>query len=178
MMPVSMKVVPSPIGDLLLVGNGRAVTELALPAAWSRADEPSDDVLDEAARQLDAYFAGALRDFDLPLEPFGTPFQQSVWQALREVSYGTTTSYGALAAELGRPNAARAVGAANGSNPIAIVIPCHRVIGAAGSLVGYGGGLERKRWLLDLEAGSRPLFGGLGQGAAGDEEQVAGAHSA
>jgi len=138
-----MKVVPSPIGDLLLVGNGRAVTQLALPGGWSRADEPSDDVLDEAARQLDAYFAGALRDFDLPLEPGGTPFQQRVWQALREVGYGTTTSYGALAAELGRPSAARAVGAANGSNPIAIVIPCHRVIGAAGSLVGYGGGLER-----------------------------------
>lgn len=174
-MSVSTKVVPSPIGDLLLVGNGRALTELVLPGAWSGADESSDDVLDEAARQLEAYFAGALRDFEIPLEPSGTPFQQSVWRALQHVGYGRTTSYGALAAELGKPNAARAVGAANGSNPIAIIIPCHRVIGAAGGLTGYGGGLERKRWLLDLER-SDQLVGTLGQGAAGDEQQLTGAH--
>jgi methylated-DNA-[protein]-cysteine S-methyltransferase len=172
-MSMSMKVVASPIGDLLLVGNGRALTELVLSGAWSSVDEPSDGVLDEAARQLEAYFAGDLRDFDVPLEPTGTPFQLRVWHALLELDYGTTTSYGALAAELGKPTASRAVGAANGSNPIAIIIPCHRVIGAAGSLTGYGGGLERKRWLLDLEAGKRPLFRGPGHSAAGDEQQLA-----
>jgi len=166
-----MKVVPGPIGELLLVGNGHAVTELVLPGAWTSADEPSDAVLDEAARQLAAYFAGDRHDFDVPLEPAGTPFQQRVWQALQQVEYGSTTSYGALAAELGKPNAARAVGAANGSNPIAIIIPCHRVIGAGGSLVGYGGGLERKRWLLNLES-----VGAFGQHAVGNEQQVAGAH--
>jgi methylated-DNA-[protein]-cysteine S-methyltransferase len=102
--------------------------------------------------QLAEYFAGRRRDFDLPLAPAGTPFQQRVWQALRAIPYGRTESYGALAARLGQPGAGRAVGLANGQNPIAIVIPCHRVIGAGGALTGYGGGLERKRWLLALEA--------------------------
>ena len=93
-----------------------------------------------------------LTEFDLPLAPQGTPFQLAVWDALRGVGYGTTTSYGALAAALGRPHAGRAVGAANGRNPIAVVIPCHRVLGATGALTGYGGGVDRKRRLLELEA--------------------------
>jgi methylated-DNA-[protein]-cysteine S-methyltransferase len=109
--------------------------------------------LREPAEQLEAYLAGELRDFDLPLAPQGTPFQREVWSALRKIPYGSTISYGELAAAVGRPHAARAVGAANGRNPIAVVIPCHRVIGASGGLTGYGGGLGRKRLLLDLEAG-------------------------
>ena len=104
------------------------------------------------AGQLRAYFAGELRDFDLPLAPRGTAFQQSVWDALLEIPYGATTTYSELAATIGRPSACRAVGAANGRNPLAVIVPCHRVIGAAGALTGYGGGLERKRMLLALEA--------------------------
>jgi len=150
-MSMATRIVATPIGDMLLVGNGQALTELLLPGPWTRAGKNSDDVLEQAAEQLDAYFAGELRDFAVPLAPAGTPFQQQVWRMLRGVPYGGTTTYRALAQQLGKPHAARAVGAANGSNPIAIVIPCHRVIGSGGSLVGYGGGLERKRWLLDLE---------------------------
>ena len=110
----------------------------------------------EARAQLEDYFAGRRRTFDLPLAPVGTPFQRRVWEALREIPYGETVSYGVLAARLGQPGAGRAVGLANGQNPISIVIPCHRVIGAGGALTGYGGGLERKRWLLALEGGSEP----------------------
>jgi methylated-DNA-[protein]-cysteine S-methyltransferase len=106
----------------------------------------------DALGQLTAYFQGRLTEFDLPLEMAGTPFQKRVWDALREIPYGETCSYGELARNIGRPSAVRAVGAANGSNPIAIIVPCHRVIGASGKLVGYGGGLPMKRMLLDLEA--------------------------
>jgi methylated-DNA-[protein]-cysteine S-methyltransferase len=113
-------------------------------------------VLGEATRQLDAYFSKRLRRFDLPLAPHGTPFQLEVWQALQRIPYGDTWSYADLARRIGRPDAVRAVGAANGRNPIPIVIPCHRVIGSNGQLVGFGGGLPLKRWLLDLE--SRRLF--------------------
>jgi methylated-DNA-[protein]-cysteine S-methyltransferase len=150
----------SPIGRLLLVSDGHALTEVWLPGGWEvgDVDEQSDDVLRHVERQLSVYFAGELRDFDLPLAPIGTPFQQRVWQALLDIPYGATMSYSALANRIGAPGAARAVGLANGRNPIAIIIPCHRVIGAAGTLVGYGGGLNRKRWLLDLEAGRIPLF--------------------
>jgi methylated-DNA-[protein]-cysteine S-methyltransferase len=155
MMTIASRVVATPIGDMLLVGNGEALTELLLPGSWTYEQEAPDEVLEQAAEQLDAYFAGDLRYFTLPLAPAGTPFQQQVWRMLREIPYGSTTTYVALARQLGKPNAARAVGAANGSNPIAIVIPCHRLIGSGGSLVGYGGGLERKRWLLDLESRSR-----------------------
>ena len=102
--------------------------------------------------QLDAYFAGELSEFDLPLAPHGTPFQRRVWDELSRIPFGETTSYSELARRLGDPKLVRAVGLANGRNPLAIVIPCHRVIGAGGSLTGYGGGLDRKRWLLDLEA--------------------------
>jgi methylated-DNA-[protein]-cysteine S-methyltransferase len=156
-------IVPSPIGDLLISGTADAVTciEFAdapnahLPDVGWRRD---DAALRLATNQLGAYFAGELTAFDLPLEPRGTPFQQRVWAALRQIPYGTTTSYGRLAARLGDPRAVRAVGLANGRNPISIVIPCHRVIGADGSLTGYGGGLHRKRWLLSLESGALSLL--------------------
>jgi methylated-DNA-[protein]-cysteine S-methyltransferase len=116
--------------------------------------DPGHPVLVEAHRQLCAYFAGELRRFELPLEFVGTPFQQSVWRALLEIPYGETRSYGQLAQSIGLPAAVRAVGAANGANPLAIVVPCHRVIGASGKLVGYAGGLPLKRRLLALERGS------------------------
>src|SRR5205085_9923425 len=106
----------------------------------------------EPARQLREFFAGERTAFELPLRPAGTPFQRAVWDALLEVPYGETTGYGALAQRLGRPGAARAVGLANARNPLAIVVPCHRVVGASGALTGYAGGLERKRFLLELEA--------------------------
>jgi methylated-DNA-[protein]-cysteine S-methyltransferase len=144
--------IDSPLGELLLTGDGEALTGVHMDGApdpgWRRDPAPFRD----AADQLRAYFAGELRDFDLPLAPRGTAFQRAVWNALRAVPYGRTVGYGELAARIGRPGAARAVGAANGRNPIAIVIPCHRVIGADGTLTGYGGGLARKRRLLDLEA--------------------------
>jgi methylated-DNA-[protein]-cysteine S-methyltransferase len=147
--------IDSPLGELLLAGDGRALTQVHMDGApgpgWRRDPAP----FREAAVQLRAYFAGELREFDLPLAPHGTDFQRRVWSALREIPYGRTISYSELAAAVGRPRAARAVGAANGRNPLAVVIPCHRVIGAAGALTGYGGGLARKRLLLELEAASR-----------------------
>jgi methylated-DNA-[protein]-cysteine S-methyltransferase len=121
--------------------------------AARRAKAIRDEALLKRPRaRLQAYFAGELRDFELPLAAAGTPFQQSVWRALCDIPYGETISYGELARRIGQPKAARAVGLANGQNPIAIVVPCHRVIGADGSLTGYGGGLERKRWLLAHES--------------------------
>jgi methylated-DNA-[protein]-cysteine S-methyltransferase len=147
-----VRIEPTPIGPLRLVGNGQALTELDWSSeTLSLPDE--DAVLDEAARQLRAYFGGKLQRFDLPLAPRGTPFQLAVWNALRGLPYGQTTTYAVLAASIGHPGKARAVGHANGRNPISIIIPCHRLIGANGHLTGYGGGLGRKRWLLDLEAG-------------------------
>jgi methylated-DNA-[protein]-cysteine S-methyltransferase len=145
-------IVGSPIGELLLVGDGESLTRLDFGSAhvhpgWRR--EPS--AFAEARDQLDAYFAGELRTFDLPLAPTGTPFQRQVWDALTAIPYGETTSYGELAESIGRPGSARAVGAANGRNPIAIVVPCHRVIGADRTLTGYAGGLTAKRTLLTLE---------------------------
>lgn len=116
---------------------------------------PDDPACAGVRRQLDEYFAGARWCFDLPLAPAGTEFQQHVWAALREIPHGETTSYGALAARLGRPGAARAVGRANASNPIAIIVPCHRVVAVDGSAHGYAGGLERKQWLLALERTAR-----------------------
>jgi methylated-DNA-[protein]-cysteine S-methyltransferase len=153
--PTRYDTLDSPVGELLLAGDGDALTGLhmnAQPGAeWRRDPAPFRD----ATAQLRSYFAAELREFDLPLAPRGTGFQQQVWAALREIPYGRTVSYAGLAAAVGRPGAARAAGAANGRNPISIVIPCHRVIGAAGALTGYGGGLARKRMLLDLEAGRR-----------------------
>ena len=116
-------------------------------------------VLDAALAQLSEYFAGQRFEFDLPLRPRGTPFQQRVWQGLCQIPYGATWSYGKLAAAVGNANGSRAVGAANGRNPISIIVPCHRVIGANGRMVGYGGGLAAKRWLLEHEAHKRGLFG-------------------
>lgn len=147
----------SPVGPLTLISNGAALTDLQFENPryrYAPAPAGEDQVLKEARRQLEAYFAGRLRTFDLPLAPQGTPFQKSVWAALVAIPYGATTSYGGLAAAIGNPKAMRAVGLANGRNPISIIVPCHRVIGADGSLTGYGGGMERKRRLLDLEQGT------------------------
>ena len=144
--------VESPIGELLLAGDEHALHELHFAGAkpdpgW----EHDPTALAEPARQLREYFAGERTEFDLELVMAGTPFQRAVWDLLREIPYGQTTTYGALANALGRPDRARAVGAANGRNPIAIIVPCHRVIGADGSLIGFGGGLDRKQALLELE---------------------------
>jgi len=144
--------IDSPVGPLVLTSDGTALTgvlfDAELDPTWST--EPCA-VLDQAAAQLSEYFAGERTEFDLPLEPAGTPFQRSTWLALREIPYAETINYGQLALRVGNPKASRAVGLANGRNPISIVVPCHRVIGADGSLTGYGGGLDRKRLLLDLE---------------------------
>lgn len=152
----------SPIGILLLTGTREGLTGLYLETGGTASDAVMSAVRDpaaftEAKRQLQEYFDGSRREFSLPLLPEGTPFQQMVWEALRDIPYGTTISYQELAGRIGADKAVRAVGAANGANPIPIIIPCHRVIGADGSLTGYGGGIERKRWLLDHEAGQRPL---------------------
>jgi methylated-DNA-[protein]-cysteine S-methyltransferase len=147
--------IDTPLGELLLAGDGRALTAVHMEGSPRPGWRRDPDALREPEEQLQAYFAGELREFDLPLAPHGTSFQREVWSALREIPYGSTISYAELAAAVGRPDAARAVGAANGRNPIAVVIPCHRVIGASGALTGYGGGLGRKRLLLDLEAGQR-----------------------
>jgi methylated-DNA-[protein]-cysteine S-methyltransferase len=153
----------SPIGNLLLVGDEIGLRHvifenggrypLAIESGWIR----DATALREASAQLRAYFAGELRDFDLPLAPVGTAFQQDVWSALRQIPYATTTSYGALANTIGDKNAMRAVGAANGRNPLPVIVPCHRVIGANGKLVGFGGGLPIKRFLLDLELQHAPF---------------------
>jgi methylated-DNA-[protein]-cysteine S-methyltransferase len=150
----------SPVGPLALTAAEGALVGVHFDGDHhAGAADPGPDgdvaVLAEAARQLDEYFAGGRTIFDLPLAPVGTPFQLEVWQALRAIPYGVTCSYGELAARIGRPAASRAVGLANGRNPLSIVVPCHRVIGSTGTLTGYGGGLERKRWLLDLERGAR-----------------------
>jgi len=147
-------IVDSPIGDLLLTAEKGRITGLhfspfAIDPAWVH--DPGR--LAPAATQLSEYFAGERTEFDLPLSPEGTVFQQRVWAMLREIPYGETTTYGTIARELGDPKTVRAVGLANGRNPIAVIIPCHRVIGADGSLTGFGGGLDRKRALLDHEAG-------------------------
>jgi methylated-DNA-[protein]-cysteine S-methyltransferase len=149
--------VDSPIGELLLSGDGEQLQRLHMQdsgqraqpgAGWRRESAPFAELCD----QLDEYFGGDRRQFDLGLDPRGSEFELRVWKALRQIPYGETEAYGELAERIGHPGHARAVGAANARNPIAVVIPCHRVIGADGSLTGYAGGLERKRLLLDLEA--------------------------
>ena len=145
--------VDTPIGAILIVGDGTSIIETYFAGARPKPDWIRDDeAFAEAAVQLRAYFAGDRKAFDLPLAPRGTEFQRSVWSALLEIPYGQTTTYSAIAATISRPAAVRAVGAANGANPIPIIIPCHRVIGANGSLTGFGGGLDVKRQLLALEA--------------------------
>ncbi len=149
----------TPVGTIRLTSDGASLTGIYLEgdrlgcanlaSAQRRDDAPP---FAQAKEQLAAYFRGELTQFDLPLAPEGTTFQRAVWEELRRIPYGTTVSYGEVARRLGRPNACRAVGLANGRNPLPIVVPCHRVIGADGSLTGYGGGLACKRALLDLEA--------------------------
>lgn len=157
----------TPFGEMLLVGDEEALHQLLLPNATAtvRADLPAarrgrPEALEQAETQLAQYCAGERRLFELRLEPAGTAFQRSVWWALAEIPYGSTATYGEVAARVGRPTAFRAVGMTNGRNPLPVVLPCHRVIGAGGRLVGYGGGLELKRRLLDHEqavlAGSPP----------------------
>lgn len=146
----------TPLGPLLLVASTGLLHEIRLPVGGApRPPDPgwvrNDEILAEARRQLTEYFTGARRCFDLDLGRVGTPFQRAVLDIVERIPWGQTTSYGAIARQLGKPGAARAVGLANGANPLPIVIPCHRVIGADGSLTGFGGGLDAKRWLLGLE---------------------------
>jgi methylated-DNA-[protein]-cysteine S-methyltransferase len=146
----------SPIGPLGLAARGDQLVVLHLPASSDPSPTGSERMTPILARtigQLDEYFAGTRTEFDLDLAPDGTEFQRAVWNALLEVPYGATCSYGAIASAISRPSASRAVGAANGRNPIAIIIPCHRVIGSSGTLTGYGGGLPTKQFLLQLERG-------------------------
>ncbi len=148
---------PSPLGDLLLVADGDALTSLLFtdderPAPTGVRDDAAG-VLRTARAELAAYFARELTKFTVPVASLGSPFQEQVWSLLRTIPYGTTTSYGVLARRLGKPHAARAVGLANGANPLAVIVPCHRVVGSTGALTGYGGGMWRKRLLLDLEMG-------------------------
>ena len=159
-------VVPSSVGPLTLTAEEGVLVAIdfgapadcadaayADPADGAAPAPPADSVLAEATRQLSAYFAGELRQFDLRLRPSGTPFQLTVWQALRRIPYGETVTYGELARGIGRPTAARAVGSANHHNPLPIIVPCHRVIGADGTLTGYAGGLGVKSALLAVESG-------------------------
>ncbi|WP_294248500.1 methylated-DNA--[protein]-cysteine S-methyltransferase [uncultured Sphingomonas sp.] len=154
----------SPVGELILVASEQGLRAIL----WAeeregrvklpdRRDDPAHAVLAEAVRQLTEYFAGERRAFDLPLNPVGTAFQKAVWTGLGTIPYGETRSYAALAIAIGRPGASRAVGAANGRNPLSIVTPCHRVIGANGTLTGFAGGLAVKQWLLAHERGERQL---------------------
>jgi methylated-DNA-[protein]-cysteine S-methyltransferase len=148
----------SPIGELMLAGDERGLARLemapfSIDAAWERDDDHFADVF----RQLGEYFAGDRHEFELELALAGNPFELEVWAALLEIPYGETVSYGEIARGIGHPDAPRAVGVANGRNPVAVIVPCHRVIGADGSLTGYGGGLDRKRFLLELESGVLPL---------------------
>jgi methylated-DNA-[protein]-cysteine S-methyltransferase len=157
-------IVDSPLGPLTLVTRAGGLAGVYM--TQQRHLPPEDTfgprvavtdvpLLTRTADQLAAYFTGDLRDFDLDMSTSGTPFQRRVWTALRDIPYGETVTYGELAAAVGQPTASRAVGLANGRNPLSIVVPCHRVVGANGSMTGYGGGIERKRWLLDFERGTR-----------------------
>ncbi|MFF3402709.1 methylated-DNA--[protein]-cysteine S-methyltransferase [Streptomyces sp. NPDC002659] len=152
-------VVDSPYGPLTLVATDGVLSGLYMPQQRHRPDEETFGEEDpapfvEAIRQLEAYFARELTEFDLPMRLHGTDFQQRVWEQLRQIPYGETRTYGELAEALGNAGASRAVGLANGKNPIGIIVPCHRVIGSTGSLVGYGGGLDRKQRLLAFESGT------------------------
>ena len=165
-MPGCFKTMASPVGTLTLVADDGALAAIL----WEKDDParvplgplvaaPDDPLLIEAARQLDAYFAGTLTVFDLPLAFRGTDFQKQVWAALLTIPHGETRSYADIARQIGRPDACRAVGAANGRNPISIIAPCHRVVGASGALTGFAGGLAAKAYLLTLERGGDPALG-------------------
>ena len=161
-MDLSYDVVPTPIDRLVVASDGEAIV-----GVWMANAEPdesrwadrrgTDALLKEARRQLTAYFAGRLEAFDVPVAPNGTDFQRRVWNMLRKIPFGSTISYAELARRVGNTAAVRAVGAANGRNPIPIIVPCHRVIGSDGSLTGFGGGIERKRWLLEHEGAQASL---------------------
>lgn len=147
---------PSPIGDLLLVHDGKGLCRLQFQDGANPLDidenwKKQRSAFTEVIKELERYFAGRLQRFTIPLSLEGTAFQRSVWRALKTIPYGKTVSYGAISKKIGNPNASRAVGAANGQNPVSIIVPCHRVIGANGKLVGYGGGLPIKTALLELE---------------------------
>lgn len=171
--PMRYTYIESPVGRLMLAGDSEGLLSISFmegrhptppEESWLVDDRPFGD----AAEQLQAYFDGNLREFNLRLVPRGTQFQLQVWSALREIPYGTTISYAELARRIGKPKAVRAVGAANGKNPLAIVVPCHRVIGSNGSLTGYGGGMRNKEYLLALEgSGTFSLMqeGGFAAGA-------------
>ena len=155
------RIVDSPVGPLTLAGLGSALMHLRMVdqthepdrSTWLTAD---DHAFPGAVEQLAAYFAGELTEFDVELELLGTEFQRKVWKALRTIPYGETRSYGEIAEQIGSPGASRAVGLANGRNPVGIIVPCHRVIGSTGGLTGYGGGIDRKRTLLALEKSRKP----------------------
>jgi methylated-DNA-[protein]-cysteine S-methyltransferase len=161
-MPTTFTRFPSPVGELILTASETALKAVFFPvrrnrsapeAGWVEDDGrgPAGALLAAVRRQLTEYFDGTRTTFDLPLDGTGSTFERRVWDLLRTIPYGATTSYGALARRLGDPRATRAVGAANGKNPIPIIVPCHRVLGARGELTGFGGGLDRKRWLLEHE---------------------------
>jgi methylated-DNA-[protein]-cysteine S-methyltransferase len=160
-MSLSNKTFASPVGPLLLVASDTALVGIYFehhkhPPAQVGTIAQQHAVLDRAAQQLNEFFDGSRRTFDLPLAPSGTEFQQAVWAQLREIPFGNTRSYGDIATQLERPGASRAVGAANGRNPLSIVVPCHRVVGSNGALTGYAGGEEAKRWLLRHESSIAP----------------------
>ncbi len=161
-MPTTFTRFPSPVGELILTASETALKAVFFPvrrnrsapeAGWVEDDGrgPAGALLAAVRRELTEYFEGTRTTFDLPLDGTGSTFERRVWDLLRTIPYGATTSYGALARRLGDPRATRAVGAANGKNPIPIIVPCHRVLGARGELTGFGGGLDRKRWLLEHE---------------------------
>ena len=158
---IATRIIASPVGELVILASEVGVTGLYFGHRIERAGLPTDDPskvsLNAAQKQLGEYFSGKRRSFDLPLDPHGTDFQQSVWAQLRQIPFGETASYGDLAGRLGKPGAMRAVGLANGANPISIIVPCHRVIGADGSLTGFGGGLDIKRRLLEHEGALLPV---------------------
>ncbi|HEX3174811.1 MAG TPA: methylated-DNA--[protein]-cysteine S-methyltransferase [Solirubrobacterales bacterium] len=156
-MTIAHKIVDSPLGELTLVASGEALTGLYFPGHWYGPDPAafgarSDAGFERAERQLGEYFAGERTCFDLPSSSQGDDFQRRVWTLIDAIPYGRTRTYGELAEELGEPSLAREVGAAVGRNPLSVIVPCHRVIGKNGKLTGYAGGLERKQFLLDLEA--------------------------
>ncbi|MEQ1700127.1 MAG: methylated-DNA--[protein]-cysteine S-methyltransferase [Ilumatobacteraceae bacterium] len=164
---LSLATMQSPVGELTLIASPRGLRAVLWPreVADPTAIVPAEDgdpaaaaILHDAAAQLQEYFAGERHEFELPLDPLGTPFQQSAWLELRRIPYGETISYGEQARRLGDPNKSRAVGAANGRNPISIIVPCHRVVGANGSLTGFAAGVEAKAWLLHHEQGMQTLL--------------------